>query len=235
MLLSDSTHSFAEISAGSFPFNRILPAAAETYAPGKPLKAARLAQLAVKEVWMAPKTVLANAAAPGNAQPTDVFLVTVVTDNQSNDPVQFQIKSFRNPARGGFLPLPSCGAVGYRSDPEKRPTSLDYRILLIETPLGMHEVNSLYQRVVNDSKYRSVRSILTNVATVAPPSASLMAVASDVVLNLTTRLIQGDEETTQLICARGSFDKNEDNLGTRYGLISQANPLTRIKYQVEIV
>ena len=234
MLFSDSAHPSAKFSPGNSLFNRGLPVSAETYAQLRPVTTVRIAQLSIKEVWMAPKFSSTDAEAP-DAQPTDVFLVTVVTDNQSVDPVQFGIQSFRNPAKGGLMPLPSCGTVAYRSNPEKRPTSLDYRILLIETPAGMHEVESLHQRVMNDTKYRSVCNILTNVATVAPPSASLMAVASDEVLNLTTRLIQGDEETTQLLCARGSFDKGMDNLGTRYGLISQDNPLTRVKYQVEMV
>ncbi|MES2732366.1 MAG: hypothetical protein V4714_11470 [Bacteroidota bacterium] len=194
------------------------------YPGGRPPVMLRSTQLAVKEVLITQTKML--------EKPTEIFLVTVVTDNRSTEPIKLRIASYKHIQPNQFLPLAPCGLLAYSHAADTRPSFLDYRILIIEAREGLHEVRKLWNKIMTAPKCISVRDILVNVARVAPPSSSLIGVASDIVLNLAARTIN-ESEHAQLLYVRGTFDKKVDEMGMRYGLISQGNEYASVKYQVE--
>lgn len=181
------------------------------------------AHLLVKEVLITQKKAY---------QRTEIFVVTVVTDNRPNDPIKLRIESYPNIRPHQYLPLPISGLQIYSHPAGSQPTFLDYRILIIEAPEGKHEVRSLWQSVMNTPKCVSVRDILVNVARVAMPTSSLIGVTSDIVLNLAARTIN-ESEHAQLLYVRGSFDHKVDDMGICYGMLAQGNEYASVKYQVE--
>lgn len=186
----------------------------------------QLTQFSIKEVMITQTKMPVTQSA--------VFLVTVVTDNMSAEPVKLRIESFKNVNCDQPLPLNSSGVVAYSNAADAKPTFLDYRILVIEAEADKLDVKTIYKKVISDPKYISVRDILVNVAKVAPPSSCLIAVASDIILNLAAKIIR-EVENNPLIYVRGSFDKKIDEMGTKYGIISQQNGQASVKYQVEAV
>jgi hypothetical protein len=224
MLISDVSHNLSSGSRGAASSNG---AAAQggSYAGFRSLSTAKLAQLSVKEVLISKMKTPATQA---------VFLITVVTDNLSNEPIKLRIESFKNVHNDYSLPLQPAGMVAYCHSPEAAPTFLDYRILVIESTEATPDIRTIYQRVLNDTKYINIRNIMLNVVKVAPPTPCLMAVASDIILNLAARIIK-ESENKQLLYVRGTFDKQVDGMGTRYGLIAQSNDFASVKYQVEMV
>lgn len=181
-------------------------------------------QLTIREILVAKTKAISPAS--------ELFVVTVVTDNRAIEPVRMRINSFGSVHAHQYLSLPAVGLPVYRQQPNSLPSFLDYRILVIEAKAGLNDVVSLYQKILNAPKYISVRDIMANVARVAPPSASLIKVATDIVLNLAARTINSDE-SGQLLYVQGNFDKKVDDMGVRYGIISQGNQYASVKYQVE--
>ena len=194
------------------------------YVGNKPFATTRCLQLNIKEVFIS-KTK--------NSSPsTDTLLVTVVIDNRAVEPIRLRIASLGKAHPNQYMSLPSSGLLAYRQSPDCRPSFLDYRILVIEARQGLPDLPTLYHRILHAPKCISVRDILTNVSLVALPSSSLIGVVSDIVLNLAARTIN-PEESAQLLYVRGNFDRKVDDMGIRYGLISQGNDYASIKYQVE--
>jgi hypothetical protein len=190
----------------------------------KPYANNRGLQLSIKEVMISnPK----NSPSSG-----ETYLVTVSIDNQAVDPIRLRIVSLGKVQANQYISLPSDGLLAYKQAPNGAPSFLDYRILLIEARQGVPDLATLYHRILQAPKCISVRDILNNVARVAPPSSSLIGVVSDIVLNLAARTINPCE-SAQLLYVRGNFDKKVDDMGIRYGLISQGNDYAGIKYQVE--
>jgi hypothetical protein len=194
------------------------------YVGNKPLATTRCLQLNIKEVFIS-KT---KESSPS----PDTLLVTVVIDNRAVEPIRLRIASLGKAHPNQYMSLPASGLQAYRQSPNCRPTFLDYRILIIEARQGLPDLPTLYNRILHAPKCISVRDILTNVSLVALPSSSLIGVASDIVLNLAARTIN-PEESAQLLYVRGNFDKKVDDMGIRYGLISQGNDYASVKYQVE--
>lgn len=189
-----------------------------------PHPATRCLQLSIKEV------LISGSKETGPV--SDVFVVTVVTDNRAIEPVRLRVHSFGNVHANQYLALPASGLLAYRQQPNHLPSFMDYRILVIEGKTGMNDLVSVYQKIITAPKYISVRDILANVARVAPPSASLIRVAADIVLNLAARTIN-PAGNGQLLYVQGNFDKKVDDMGVRYGVISQGNEYASIRYQVE--
>ena len=162
----------------------------------------------------------------------EIQLVSVVTDGVSAEPIQLYSELYEGIGRNTELPLGPSGVALYRTSDGKVPQFLDYRILIMELDEDVRQAGELLDAVRQDDQFKQFRSALLAATTIASPPAALITAATDFALNLLARLLKANKDD-QLLLLRGSFSNTFDELGTKYGLINQANSNAEIAYQVE--
>jgi hypothetical protein len=160
----------------------------------------------------------------------DIYVVTLVTDNISPEPMTLSVKTFADVEDGASLTLGPSGIAMYRNPAPKVPEFLDFRILVMESDQELRDTGGLIAEVTADPTYVSFRDNLLKVGGVAP-TAALATAAGDFVLGLIGRLLRMNRDD-QLIYVAGSFDAAFDDLGTTLGDIVQKTPFARVTYGV---
>ena len=162
----------------------------------------------------------------------EIQVVSVVTDGVSAEPIQLCSEVYEGIGRKTELPLGPGGVALYRTSNGKVPQFLDYRILLMELDEDVRQTGAVLDAVRQDDQFKQFRSALLAATAVAAPPAALITAATDFTLNLLARLLKADKDD-QLLLIRGSFSNTFDDLGTKYGLINQANSNAEVSYQVQ--
>jgi hypothetical protein len=163
----------------------------------------------------------------------DVYVVTVVTDSISPEPITMSIKTFNDVADGESLNLGPSGVAMYRNPAPKVPTFLDYRILVAESDQELRDAGKLITEITSDSTFKSFRDSLLAVGGAAP-TVALAGAAGDFVLSLVARILKMNRDD-QLIYVAGSFDAAFDDLGTKLGDIVQKTAFSKVTYVVKAV
>ncbi len=161
----------------------------------------------------------------------DVYVVTLVTDNISPEPMALSVKSFADVEDGAPLTLGPSGIAMYRNPAPQVPEFLDFRILVMESDQELRDAGGVIAEVTADPTYASFRDNLLKVGGVAP-TAALATAAGDFVLGLVGRILKMNRDD-QLIYVAGSFDAAFDDLGTTLGDITQKTPFARVTYRVQ--
>jgi hypothetical protein len=162
----------------------------------------------------------------------DIYLVTVVTDGASVEPITTSVKTFQDVRDGSALPLGPAGLPIYRNTPGKVPRFIDYRLLVAESDEGLREAGAVLDDIRKDSEYGQVRDNLRAIATASQPVAGLVVSAADLVIGIVSRVLRMNKDD-QLIYVAGGFDDAFDDLGVKHGVVVHANAFVRLTYQVE--
>jgi len=182
------------------------------------------AQLSLRRVFIKRKSDLLG--------PGEIQIISVVTDGVSTEPIQLHSEVFEGIRRKTELPLGPGGLTLYRTTTGKIPEFLDYRILIIELDEDVRQAGTILDAVRQDTQFDQFRAALLTAAAVAAPPAALITAATDLTLNILTRLLKADKDD-QLLLVQGSFSNTFDELGTRYGLINQSSRSAEISYEVQ--
>ena len=182
------------------------------------------AQLSLRRVFIKRKSDLLG--------PGEIQIISVVTDGVSTEPIQLHSEVFEGIRRKTELPLGPGGLTLYRTTTGKIPEFLDYRILIIELDEDVRQAGAILDAVRQDTQFDQFRAALLTAAAVAAPPAALITAATDLTLNILTRLLKADKDD-QLLLVQGSFSNTFDELGTRYGLINQSSRSAEISYEVQ--
>jgi hypothetical protein len=164
--------------------------------------------------------------------PGEVQLLSVVADGVSTEPIQMSSQIFEGVRRKTELPLGPGGLALYRTTAGQVPEFLDYRILVLELDEDVRQAGAVLDAVRQDAQYLQFRDALLAAAAVAAPPAALITAATDFAFNTLTRLLQADRDD-QLLLVQGSFSNTFDDLGTKYGLITQSSRSAEISYDVQ--
>jgi hypothetical protein len=164
--------------------------------------------------------------------PGEVQLLSVVADGVSTEPIQMSSQIFEGVRRKTELPLGPSGLALYRTTAGQVPEFLDYRILVLELDEDVRQAGAVLDAVRQDAQYLQFRDALLAAAAVAAPPAALITAATDFAFNTLTRLLQADRDD-QLLLVQGSFSNTFDDLGTKYGLITQSSRSAEISYDVQ--
>jgi hypothetical protein len=165
--------------------------------------------------------------------PGEVQLLSVVADGVSTEPIQMSSQIFEGVRRKTELPLGPGGLALYRTTAGQVPEFLDYRILVLELDEDVRQAGAVLDAVRQDAQYLQFRDALLAAAAVAAPPAALITAATDFAFNTLTRLLQADRDD-QLLLVQGSFSNTFDDLGTKYGLITQSSRSAEISYDVQV-
>lgn len=181
-------------------------------------------QLSLRRVFVKRKSDLLG--------PGEIQVISVVTDGVSTEPIQLHSVVFEGIRRKTELPLGPGGLTLYRTSNGKVPEFLDYRILIVELDEDVRQAGAILDAVRQDVQFDQFRTALLTAATVAAPPAALVTAATDLTLNVLTRLLKADKDD-QLLLVQGSFSNTFDALGTRYGLINQRSRSAEISYEMQ--
>lgn len=162
----------------------------------------------------------------------EVQVLTVVSDGVSAEPIQLSSEVYEGIGRNTELPLGPGGIALYRTSDGKIPAFLDYRILVMELDEDVRKAGELLDAVRQDEQFKQFRTSLLAAAAVAAPPAALITAATDFTLNLLARLLKANRDD-QLLLVSGSFSNTFDDLGTKYGPITQNNRKAEITYDVQ--
>ena len=165
--------------------------------------------------------------------PGEIQIISVVTDGVSAEPIQLHSEVFEGIRRKTELPLGPGGLALYRTSQGKVPEFLDYRILIVELDEDVRQAGAVLDAVRQDTQFEQFKAALLTAAAVAAPPAALISAATDLTLNIITRLLKADKND-QLLLVQGSFSNTFDDLGTRYGLINQSSRSAEISYEVQV-
>jgi hypothetical protein len=168
----------------------------------------------------------------GELNRAEVQLVTVVTDGISAEPIQLCSETYEGVKKWSHLPLGEGGITLYRTEAQRIPQYLDYRVLITELDSDSRAIGALLDEVRQDEQFNAARTALLAAAAVAAPPAALITATSDLALNLVARLLKANKDD-QLLLVRGSFDNAFDNLGTTFGPITKGNERAAITYQAQ--
>jgi len=164
--------------------------------------------------------------------PGEVQLLSVVSDGVSAEPIQMSSQVFEGVRRKTELPLGPGGLALYRTMAGQIPEFLDYRILVLELDEDVRQAGAVLDAVRQDAQYLQFRDALLAAAAVAAPPAALITAATDFAFNTLARLLRADRDD-QLLLVQGSFSNTFDDLGTKYGLITQSSRSAEISYDVQ--
>lgn len=164
--------------------------------------------------------------------PGEVQILSVVTDGVSAEPIQMSSQVFEGVRRKTELPLGPGGLALYRTTAGKIPEFLDYRILVLELDEDVRRAGEVLDAVRQDAQFQQFRTALLAAAAVAAPPAALITAATDFALNTLARLLKANRDD-QLLLVQGSFSNVFDDLGTKYGLITQDSRSAEISYDVQ--
>lgn len=164
--------------------------------------------------------------------PGEVQLLSVVADGVSAEPIQMSSQVFEGVRRKTELPLGPGGLALYRTTAGQIPEFLDYRILVLELDEDVRQAGAVLDAVRQDAQYLQFRDALLAAAAVAAPPTALITAATDFAFNTLARLLRADRDD-QLLLVQGSFSNTFDDLGTRYGLITQSSRSAEISYDVQ--
>lgn len=165
--------------------------------------------------------------------PGEIQIISIVTDGVSAEPIQLHTEVFEGIRRKTELPLGPGGLALYRTSDGKVPEFLDYRILIMELDDDVRRAGEILDAVRQDTQFDQFRAALLTAAAVAAPPAALITAATDLTLNILTRLLKADRDD-QLLLVQGSFSNTFDDLGTRYGVINQSSRNAEISYEVQV-
>lgn len=168
----------------------------------------------------------------GELNRAEVQVVTVVTDGISAEPIQLCSETFEGVKKWSHLTLGEGGITLYRTDAQRIPQYLDYRILITELDGDIRAIGAMLDEVRQDEQFNAARTALLAAAAVAAPPAALITATSDLALNLLARVLKANKDD-QLLLVRGSFDNAFDDLGTTLGPITKGNERADITYQVQ--
>lgn len=164
--------------------------------------------------------------------PGEVQLISIITDGVSAEPIQLHSEVYEGVKRKTELPIGPGGLALYRTTDGKVPDFLDYRILVMELDGDVRHAGEILDAVRQDDQFKQFRTALLAAATVAAPPAALITAATDFTLNMLARLLKANKDD-QLLLVQGSFSNTFDDLGTKYGLITQSSRNAEISYEVQ--
>lgn len=164
--------------------------------------------------------------------PGEVQILSVVADGVSAEPIQMSSQVFEGVRRKTELPIGPGGLALYRTTDGKIPEFLDYRVLILELDQDVRQTGAIIDEVRQDAQFQQFRTALLAAAAVAAPPAALITAATDFALNLLARLLKADRDD-QLLLVQGSFSNTFDDLGTKYGVITQESRSAEISYDVQ--
>lgn len=170
----------------------------------------------------------------GELNRAEVQVVTIVTDGISADPIQLCSETFEGVKKWSHLPLGAGGVTLYRTNAQRIPEYLDYRILVTELDGDVRAIGTMLDEVRQDEQFKTARTALLAAAAVAAPPAAPITATSDLVLNVVARFLKANKDD-QLVLVRGSFDNAFDGLGTQFGPITKGNERAAITYRSEAV
>jgi len=162
----------------------------------------------------------------------DIYLVTLVTDGVSPEPMALTIKTFDDIADGEALQLGPSGLAIYRNPVGTIPRYLDYRIMVVESDQELRDAGQVIQEIRDDATFKSFRDNLLGITGAGQPLIALATAAADFSMGLIARILKMNQDD-QLIYVAGSFDDVFDDLGVKHGLVSHKNTFAKVSYQVE--
>jgi hypothetical protein len=164
--------------------------------------------------------------------PGEVQLISIITDGVSTEPIQLHSEVYEGVKRKTELSIGPGGLALYRTTDGKVPEFLDYRILVMELDGDVRHAGEILDTVRQDDQFKQFRTALLAAAAVAAPPAALITAATDFTLNMLARLLKANKDD-QLLLVQGSFSNTFDDLGTKYGLITQSSRSAEISYEVQ--
>jgi len=161
----------------------------------------------------------------------DIYLVTVVADNLSQEPITLEVRTFEDIHDNEALQLGAAGLTMYRNPQGKIPRFLDYRILVSESDHEMRQAGDVVNEIRTNDQFKAVRDNLIAMAATAQPTVALITAAVDLVVGLIARILKMNRDD-QIMYIAGSFNDKIDDLGVQYGLVAHKNAYARVAYQV---
>ncbi|WP_210463779.1 hypothetical protein [Rufibacter roseolus] len=164
----------------------------------------------------------------------EIYVVTVIADDASAEPLQLQTMVFENVKNKSHLDLGPKGLTCYRNTPGKIPRFLDYRLMVMEFDGGARDMGTVVAEVQENQQFQNFKNAIAGITTLGAPQIALISGATDFVLALTAKLLKANKDD-QLFLVQGSFDNTFDALGVTEGLITQGNKYAEITYQIQAV
>ena len=163
----------------------------------------------------------------------EVFLLTIVVDNCSANPIQVTCSEiFNNVRKGDKLTLGPAGLAVYRNEAGKIPAFLEYRIMVIESDKRVREFGATLTELNNDPRFKDfVKSILL-LSSVSAGVIPVIASATVFALEWFAKALSLNQDD-QMILIQGSYDDKFDDLGVVYKEVVAENSFIKLKYQVK--
>lgn len=199
--------------------------------PGKAKDAIRILSLDpnIKDIEMRLMEVfIFDNRDPGKG---DIYLLTVVADSLSPEPLNLLVKAFEGIRDNEPLQLGPAGLTIYRNPQGKIPRFLDYRIMVMESDQELRDAGELLEEIRGKDQFKIIRDSLIAMAGVGGPIPPLVTSSVDLVMGLISHVLKMNKDD-QIIYIAGSFNDRIDDLGVKYGPIAHKNPYAKVLYQV---